>query len=278
MHAMRHDHSIPDVFEKGCLGKNCYNKVFPRTTFSFFLFFSLSFLLLPFSSHAVSVIPAGTTQAVVVVSEGWEAVPALLRRYERDTGKGAWRQVGDEVPVVLGRSGLGWGRGLHGEGAPYSREGEPGKREGDGRAPAGVFALGKVFGYEAQELDGVKMPLEVMDKGQVCVDDVKSRHYNHIVLGGEQDWDSCEQIHRPDELYRYGVVVEHNMTPTRPGDGSCIFMHVWRGLDIPTAGCTAMEMERIRELVFWLDPARKPVLVQMPSTAFEDLRTPWGLP
>jgi len=46
-------------------------------------------------------------------------------------------------PRELGRAGLAWGLGLHGN-PPFPG---PIKREGDGRSPAGAFELSSAFGY-----------------------------------------------------------------------------------------------------------------------------------
>ena len=40
---------------------------------------------------------------------------------------------------------------------------EPVKREGDGKAPAGIFDLGTAFGYAAQPLPGLKLPVKGHD-------------------------------------------------------------------------------------------------------------------
>lgn len=232
-----------------------------------------------------SVVPDDTAQLVLVISQDWGAVPAVLRRFERapdkapDAASPAWTQAGPAVPVVLGRGGLAWGRGLHDAAEPWRLAQAPFKQEGDGKAPAGVFSLSAVFGYEKGELAATTMPLLVLDKGQLCVDDKKSIHYNKIIDGDvEQDWDSAEIMRREDGLYRHGVVVAHNTAPVRPGDGSCIFMHIERGQGAPTAGCTAMQASRVLELALWLDAAARPVLVQLPQAAYDILRVPWGLP
>ncbi len=226
-----------------------------------------------------SVVPEAVGQLLLVVAQDWDTVPATLRRFERHTTDASWREVGESLPVVLGRNGLAWGRGLHDIAEPWRLVEAPFKQEGDGKAPAGIFNLTTVFGYEEESLAGASMPLLVLDKGQFCVDDVKSRYYNLIVDGSaEKDWDSAEIMHREDGLYRYGVVVAHNASPVRPEAGSCIFMHVERGEGAPTAGCTAMAAPRILELALWLDISRNPVLVQLPQAAYEALREPWSLP
>jgi L,D-peptidoglycan transpeptidase YkuD (ErfK/YbiS/YcfS/YnhG family) len=77
------------------------------------------------------------------------------------------------------------------------------------------------------------------------------------------DWSSAERM-REIEQYRIGAMVEYNAAPPRAGRGSCIFLHVWGGPGTSTAGCTAMPERALREVVLWLDRARRPMLVQLP--------------
>jgi len=69
---------------------------------------------------------------------------------------------------------------------------------------------------------------------------------------------------RQDELYRWGILVDHNAGSPVAGNGSCIFMHIWRGPGEPTVGCTAMPAAEIEKVLGWLDPASQPLLVQLP--------------
>ena len=111
------------------------------------------------------------------------------------------------------------------------------------------------------------------------MDDAASRHYNRIVSPlGPAEWDSAETMLRPDGLYALGAVLGHNASPPRPGAGSCIFLHVRRGPDVPTAGCTALDRPDLAELLAWLDAEKNPVLVQLPRPEFKRLRQAWGLP
>ena len=92
------------------------------------------------SETLASPIPVSSRQLLLVRASSWWATTGTLQRYERDSGS-SWRSVGAGVPVNLGRSGMGWGRGLHASAAVG-----PQKREGDGRSPAGVFRLSRAFG------------------------------------------------------------------------------------------------------------------------------------
>src|SRR5262249_30508391 len=85
----------------------------------------------------------GARQLVTVTSADWDQTTGWLRRYERVPNRPGWLPVGDSIAVVLGRTGLAWGRGVRID----PRPGEPIKREGDGKSPAGEFQLSHAFGY-----------------------------------------------------------------------------------------------------------------------------------
>ncbi|WP_119718876.1 L,D-transpeptidase family protein [Cognatilysobacter tabacisoli] len=220
---------------------------------------------------------AQAQQMVVVTTPGWDAIDGQLRRFERTPA--GWREVGPGAPIVIGRSGSGWGLGLH----PTQATG-PQKREGDGRAPAGVFAIGPAFGY-APSAD-TALPYQAMDAGDYCIDVPDSPLYNRIVdtkdVGAEAVKGSTEPMRRDihldgDDVYRLGFVIEHN-AGGRANAGSCIFAHLWRGPSRPTAGCTAMAEPAMRELLAWLGPNRKPVFVLLPEPEYRRVQAEWGLP
>ena len=85
-------------------------------------------------------------------------------------------------------------------------------------------------------------------------------------------------MRREDDLYRLVVWVGHNDAPVAPGGGSCIFLHLRSGPDATTAGCTAFEPEPMERLLRWLDPAARPVLVQLPEAEHRARAAEWGLP
>jgi D-alanyl-D-alanine dipeptidase len=214
-------------------------------------------------------------QLLVVTTPAWDSVSGTLQRYVRAGGGARWRAVGAPVPVVVGQSGLAWGDDALG------RRRDPHKREGDGRAPAGRFPLGTAFGFApASEMDRVRLPYRQLADDTECVDDTASTHYNTVVGRGAVravDWASAERM-RTIDLYRLGVVVRYNAAPVRRGRGSCIFLHIWRAAGSPTSGCTAMPADDLETVVRWLDPARQPMLVQLPAAEYARLRGVWGLP
>src|SRR5919198_5937527 len=56
---------------------------------------------------------ARSRQLVLVTTRGWDEVRGTLERFARKNSKAAWRPVGEKIPVVVGRNGLGWGAGLN---------------------------------------------------------------------------------------------------------------------------------------------------------------------
>ena len=123
------------------------------------------------------------------------------------------------------------------------------------------------------------MPYLPLAPAHECVDDGASAHYNTTVdrtRVPRVDWASSEKM-RSISLYRLGVMVGYNRPP-RSGRGSCIFLHVWDGPRSVTAGCTAMDEAALRAVVQWMEPARRPTLVQLTEGAYAARRAEWGLP
>lgn len=247
---------------------------------------SVSFLVLPLClALALHAYPKkrspidSARQLVVVITSDWNSPQGTLRRYARGNIRVPWREVGEPVTVVVGKNGLAWGSGAIRVDAQAAKPEDPVKKEGDGRAPAGVFYLTKAFGYTTQPMPGWKMPYLYLNSSVECVDDASSKFYNQIVDRStvSPDWNSSEHMLRPDDLYRWGILVEHNPTAT-PGAGSCIFMHIWRGPGQPTVGCTAMAQENLESLIGWLNPQSTPLLVQLPMAQYQELREGWRWP
>lgn len=230
-----------------------------------------------FSPGPRPALPDASRQMLRVIAPGWDSAAAVLQRFERPVVSGDWQACGPAIPVSLGRSGLAWGRGLH------RAVGGAEKGEGDGRAPAGIFALTALFGYAAPDSTlarAARLPYLVATADLKAIDDPASAHYNRIVdqSAVKPDWASCEDMLRSDGRYALGAVVAHNAEPVVPGAGSCIFLHVWEGPGAPTAGCTAMALADMTALAGWLAAAAEPVLVQLPQAEYERWAADWGLP
>jgi D-alanyl-D-alanine dipeptidase len=220
---------------------------------------------------------AGCKQMILVTTAGWDAVQARLSCFERGARKDSWKQTWPASDAVVGRNGLAWGIGLHGSHPPDG----PTKKEGDGRAPAGAFRLHEAFGYAAaRDAKITSFPYLPITPTMEGVDDISSKYYNRLqdsATISDKDWKSSEIMLRPDGLYRWGLVVEHNWKPI-PGLGSCIFLHIWLGTNQGTTGCTAMPAVTIEKIVRWVDATKHPILVQLPSEVYIRVKDQWKLP
>lgn len=217
-----------------------------------------------------------SAQLVVVITPDWTSTTGTMQRFERADPTAEWRSLDQAIPVVVGRTGIAWGSGFD----EVSAEG-PHKQEGDGKAPAGVFPLDTAFGFAMRDsMQGVKLPYVQLVPTTDCVDDIASAHYNTVVdreSVPRVDWSSAEHM-RQVAQYRIGVIVGYNAAPVIKGRGSCIFLHIWAGPDSHTAGCTAFDEAWLSGVMVWLDPAKKPMLVQLTAKDYANLRVRWKLP
>ncbi|MDQ3367919.1 MAG: hypothetical protein M3680_21045 [Myxococcota bacterium] len=223
---------------------------------------------------AVGPVPGAATQVITAIVPTWDATVAELRLWIRQ-GDG-WVLSEGPWPGVIGKAGAAWGSGVHGTGAPAGREG-PVKREGDGKTPAGVFAVRKAYGYGETPPAGGELPYERVDASWKCVDDPASDRYTSIVNASEVDvdWKTAEDMRRADDLYEWVIDLAHNPEAT-PGGGSCIFLHVWSGPRSTTVGCTAMAEDKLHRLLGQLDRGAHYVL--LPRADYDALAPAWGLP
>lgn len=125
------------------------------------------------------------------------------------------------------------------------------KHEGDGSTPMGRFAL-RELRYRA---DRIALPATGLSAHPILAndgwcDDPADRAYNRLVSLPYSA--SAETLTRDDHLYDALVVIGFNDAPVRPAAGSAIFLHVARGepgaLE-PTAGCVALTLEDLREVL-----------------------------
>ena len=217
---------------------------------------------------------SGSRQLVLVTTADWSAVAGTMQKYARGSGT-EWQPVGETIPIVVGRTGLAWGKGVVSTMAFHG----PRKGEGDGKAPAGIYRFGSAFGFAAEWPGGHGIPYSQLTDATECVDDSSSQFYNRIVERDKVsavDWKSSERM-RSVDAYRLGLVVDHNSAAI-PRAGSCIFMHLWSGPSHGTVGCTAMDDAALETLLGWLDPATRPLLVQLPAAEYRRLRPIWSLP
>jgi L,D-peptidoglycan transpeptidase YkuD (ErfK/YbiS/YcfS/YnhG family) len=161
----------------------------------------------------------------------------------------------DTFRVSIGRNGL-----AAAEGSQQQLTLKSVKQEGDGCSPAGLFPLLFVFGYAPSI--ATQMEYRTMQEDDICVDNLFSADYNQHVSALASRNNSHEKMRRKDEQYKLGIWVGYNAEPVVPGNGSCIFLHIWKKENAPTSGCTAMAEEDMMTILQWLDKDAHPYLLQ----------------
>ena len=198
-------------------------------------------------------------QIVLVISPTIDSSKAKLSCFEDA------KQIFKTIAVNLGKNGLGVGIGKI---ELKNTINIPLKYEGDKKAPLGIFKLTHIFGYKKQ--NNSKMPYLYADNRLICVDDSKHKNYNHIINIPKDKPTSFEYMKRKDLQYELGIVVEHNKEQIEKR-GSCIFLHVQKDINTPTAGCTSMKLDYLKKIINWLDIEKNPILIQVDKNSLEEV-------
>jgi L,D-peptidoglycan transpeptidase YkuD (ErfK/YbiS/YcfS/YnhG family) len=122
------------------------------------------------------------------------------------------------------------------------------KREGDGATPVGVFPLRRVL-YRSDRLPPpqTRLPVAAIAPTDGWCDAPEDKAYNtQVTLPCAA---SAEQMFRDDGLYDVVVILGHNDAPVVPGAGSAIFLHVAPPHGQPTAGCIALPLPALLDLL-----------------------------
>jgi L,D-peptidoglycan transpeptidase YkuD (ErfK/YbiS/YcfS/YnhG family) len=221
-------------------------------------------------------VPEGCTQLILAIAPDLNSMHGKLQLFERPRG-GSWSSVSQPVPVLFGKSGVAWGSGLAGQGESGLH-----KRERDGRAPAGVFQIGKIYTYDAHLPAGSDFPFHQVTRADAWVDDVNSPDYNRFVSIDNPDspppWFEKQKMRHNDFAYRWLVEIRHNSDPPVPGHGSAIFFHIRRGVNRPTAGCTTMAERDLVHLITWMRAGRQPCYALLAANDYRRLWKTWSLP
>ncbi|MDQ3621201.1 MAG: hypothetical protein M3463_01730 [Verrucomicrobiota bacterium] len=213
-------------------------------------------------------------QLIVAVAPSWNSMSGRLQCFER-AGE-SWKPASAAVPVLFGKSGLAWGRGVLGQDEPGLK-----KAERDQRAPAGVFRIGKIYTYDRDLPKGASFPFRTVTKGDAWIDDVTHPRYNqHVVIDARAPppWFEKQKMRHGDFAYRWLIEIRHNADAPVPGAGSAIFFHIRRGVARPSAGCTTMPESDLVNLIRWLRADKGPHYVLLPRVEYEAKWQTWGLP
>ena len=226
--------------------------------------------------------PRNCTQAVIGMADDWNASHVTLSLVEKNAA-GQWVRTLGPFPGRLGRAGLVWGLGLH-----ANPRGAALKKEGDGRSPAGIYAIGGLWTTTSTPVKHhPRIPEVRVGPRDLWVSDPSTpKLYNRYVRldhPATTPWELKEQMRQTDYAHSIKLLICHNTeeTPGRPvaGGGSSIFFHIWRREGAaPTAGCTAMQEQNLRALIARLNPACRPVYILLPRSEYARLRAAWMLP
>ena len=166
----------------------------------------------------------------------------LVRAKPGDRTRG-WLLAGPlALPVALGRSGI-----------------KADKREGDGGTPRGTFRLRQVWWRaDRSPRPRTSLPVRPIRPDDGWCEDPRDRHYNRpIRLPADRPGD---RLWRTDRLYDVIVELDHNTRPRVAGRGSAVFVHAARPGFAPTAGCVALEVQALRQLIARAGPATRIVI------------------
>lgn len=231
--------------------------------------------LLSSSVHAAGV-PDDCTQLIVGLAPDWNSMRGHAQLFERVRG-GEWKASAKSFPVLFGKSGLAWGSGLAGQDENGLR-----KKERDGRAPVGIFRIGKIYTYDKQLPKGADYPFHQVTTADAWIDDVASPDYNRFVTIADPtnppSWFNKQKMRHNDFAYRWLVEIRHNSDPPVPGNGSAIFFHIRRGVNRPTAGCTTMAESDLVRIITWLKASRDPCFALLPNDVYKEKWREWELP
>ncbi|MEO8613671.1 MAG: L,D-transpeptidase family protein [Luteolibacter sp.] len=231
------------------------------------------FTILPAAAFEL---PPASTQCVLGIADDWDSSNVRLCLYQKNEGQ--WKPIAPPWQGRLGKSGLVWGLGMH-----LVPAGATTKKEGDWRSPAGVFAIGGVWGTDKTIRRNPKLSYRQVTPRDLWVEDPSSPNYNqNVILDHDPTttWEKKQQMKQNDPAHAIKLFIAHNAPPrVIPGSGSSIFFHIWRGGGSkPTAGCTTMDEGKLRWVISQIDPAKRPLYVLLPKAEYEKYHGAWKLP
>ncbi|MGE7603211.1 L,D-transpeptidase family protein [Peribacillus sp. NPDC097675] len=194
------------------------------------------------------------SQIVAVTGKTMKGTKVTIRTYEKK--KGEWRRALGDMKGAIGKNG-------------FSKN----KKEGDGKSPVGIYSFGTAFGSESKPAK-VRMEYRRTTQYDYWIDDQASKDYNKwIIYKGKDPYKKWKSFERMDhELYKYGAVINYNTNPIVRGKGSAIFLHIWRGENKPTAGCTATSEKNVLRLLKWMDPDKHPHVIMGTNESLKSVK------
>ena len=129
--------------------------------------------------------------------------------------------------------------------------------EGKSATPKGLYGVGDAF-YQGSK-PNTKLDSFQITSNTYWIDDPDSKYYNQRVEGtSNKDWSSAEHMSEISS-YKYGFVINYNMSPVKKGAGSAIFFHISH--NSPTAGCVSVSEDKVLSYLAKLDKSKNPYIL-----------------
>ena len=191
--------------------------------------------------------------------------------------EGIGQPVAPAVPVLFGKNGLAWGSGLAGQNENGLR-----KAERDGRAPAGIFRIGKIYTYDAQLPAGADYPFHQVTTADAWIDDVKQPGLQSFCHDSRSRESAALVRETKNAAQRFclslagGDPAQFRSARARRGQRD-IFSYPARSRSAE-AGCTTMAESDLVKLITWLRAPRHPCYVLLPAAEYDAKWQNWHLP
>jgi L,D-peptidoglycan transpeptidase YkuD (ErfK/YbiS/YcfS/YnhG family) len=175
---------------------------------------------------------------ITVVAPSENSTTASLQAWQK--AGGGWTRRGAAITAHLGSAGL------------TSRP-----SESQSATPIGSFTLTRAFGYDPNP--GTALPYVQTTPADWWISQSGPLYNTMQRCSGQcafTQGDPNEHLYYETPYYDYAVVIDYNRAPVTQGAGSAFFLHVTDGN--PTAGCVAIAMPSLVDLMGWLTPAAHP--------------------
>ena len=117
------------------------------------------------------------------------------------------------------------------------------------KTPAGMWLLGE--GFYTGEKPVTTYPMFEITEDTYWVTDPDSKFFNQKVEGVEEkDWTKADHMIASEKSYKYGLVIDYNISEPDTEKPSAIFMHCG---NTPTEGCIAVPEDVMKSVLEWLD-------------------------
>ncbi|MGH8989546.1 MAG: L,D-transpeptidase family protein [Acidimicrobiales bacterium] len=144
------------------------------------------------------------------------------------------------------------------------------KVEGDDTTPTGAYGIGPVM-YGNAANPGVRYGYRRLVCGDWWDETPGSPQYNrfqHVPCGEDPGFGGgSEALWEEARAYPSFAVIDYNTSPVVAGAGSAIFLHATLGY--ATEGCVSLPLTELDDLLRWLVPAARPIVVMGPATEIE---------